>query len=151
MHIYSFDYKQNKLKIFELLKRHTYNGVNAFLQNEIECTIKNTYIKLRKKKHLQHPLQRIFIGKIYENDSKTTIIGTFRYPFINLVCFIIILFILIVGNINMLFGNASIATKAVGCALFLCFYILIAFLFISGKKFFSKEEKEIIDFLKTLE
>lgn len=147
---YIFMYDKNKEEIIKCILKNTNNAMNAFFSNDIYCRVKTDYIRLKKKKQLQHPLQRIFIGKVYEIQSKTIIIGKFKYPYFFSLCFILIMFVFISGNISLLISNTNSIKKLLGSAFFTLFDMMIITLFVSGKKCFKKQEKNIIYFLENL-
>lgn len=148
--MYQFNYNLSVNELVMYLKQHTYK--TKFLDTDYGITLKQCglTVKLRQKTIMPHPLQRIFVGKIYTHTEGAKIVGDFRYPLIMSIMFLVLTAVLVVYNIDALLNVDNIINAIIICVMFLIMYLVIAIIFLTGKICYKTEENEVITLLEKI-
>jgi hypothetical protein len=149
--VYLFKTELSEQEIISRIKAHTYKPT---VLSSLNCIVSKTdgrKIILQKKGGLiRHPFQRIFLGHIAAGKNETWIEGRFAFPLISTIVAVLFFCFMIYCNMRAVIDMNTFEQKILATLIFLVFYLVVAFLIVSGKFVYRKQEKEVITFLEKL-
>ncbi len=148
MKIYRFQNQHTPDKIIQHLKNRTKSRAEAVLEGGISFSHFGRRIRLIKKRRMQHPLQRVFIGYLRETPEGTVLSGRFCYPLLSVLVFTVFEAYLLYGFIGMFLSTLTVGDKCIVSLIFLAMLSFPISLFITGITAFRKEEEDVLHFLK---
>lgn len=148
---YNFEYDYSTEQFIQQLTQNTVEWKDMLSSTKIRCKTKNNKFFLQERKMLQHPLQRVFVCSFYEKNGKLLCNGQFIYPLKMTLLFIVFTIFLIYKNLSAFFNTTEYYDRFWITVFFTIMYIFIAFIFITGKTFFKKQENNILTFLENLQ
>ena len=147
MKTYRFQSKYTLKEIIYQLKKCTKSRVEAVLEGGIGFSQFGNRIRLIKKKNMQNPFQRVFVGCLQETQEGTALSGRFCYPIFSVLVFVIFESTLLHRYINMLFSTLMLEEKCIVSLVFFVMFSLPVLLLITGITKFQNEEDEVIKLL----
>ncbi|MBQ2967951.1 MAG: hypothetical protein IJE10_07535 [Clostridia bacterium] len=141
---------KSETELLEYLKSNAQEMKPFFFQKGLYFKKNNSYVYLTYVNNtLQHPFRRVFKCKAQKENDSIVLDGNFKFKTIPMIFFLVILSVLLYGNWSLLGATTLLnQEKALVQFIFIVLYLVIALLMFSGKLFFGKEEKCLVEIIK---